>query len=137
MSYLLHLLLLLVAALHQAESQSWLTREERLQASQIKMTFRRFGLKRVRISFFSLFQAGEPDSHLWHFGSWSDADDDAPGGCFWGHRDDQRNGADHGHVHWRQQGDREEARRIGEVKPVQPRREVKLEDKLEGVSTPE
>jgi len=41
MSCLLRLFLLLVAAHHQANAQSWLTREERQQASQIKMTFRR------------------------------------------------------------------------------------------------
>jgi len=41
MSSLLRLFLLLVATHHQAAGQSWLTREERQQASQIKMTFRR------------------------------------------------------------------------------------------------
>lgn len=41
MSPFLRLFLLVVAAYQQATAQSWLTREERQQASQIKMTFRR------------------------------------------------------------------------------------------------
>lgn len=41
MSPILPLFLLLVGAHHQAAAQSWLTREERQHASQIKMTYRR------------------------------------------------------------------------------------------------
>ena len=83
-----------------------------------------------------MLQAGGPGANLWHFGSRGDADDDAPGGCLWGHHDDQRDEPDHGHVHWPQQGDRE-AGGIGKVRPYQPERGVNLQEKLEGVPASE